>query len=139
MFTEKHSLLKLYKTDKKAYSLAVGSFGERLAADFLRKTGYKVLARNFSCKIGEIDIVAEKDDTTVFVEVKTRKNSDYGLACEFVNYKKQQKIINTSIYYKRKYGTKENLRYDIIEVYTSAPEFNNKINHIENAFSGRYI
>ncbi|PJE68462.1 YraN family protein, partial [Candidatus Shapirobacteria bacterium CG10_big_fil_rev_8_21_14_0_10_38_8] len=56
----------------------LGGRGESLAVDILRKQGYKILQRNFSCKIGEIDIIALDDNVLIFVEVKTRSNSWYG-------------------------------------------------------------
>ena len=109
-----------------------GKTGEKLARDYLIKKGYRILEINYRNKVGEIDIIAFDNDVLIFIEVKSRTNTNYGYAYEAVNYKKQQKIINTSlIYIKSKRYDKFQLRYDIIEVYLTNKS---SINHIENAF-----
>jgi putative endonuclease len=85
--------------------------------------------------MGEIDIIAEKDDCTVFVEVKTRKGNRFGNASEYVDSRKQEKIKKTALCYISKLET--DMRFDVIEVYYSDAygEFEvTSINHIENAF-----
>lgn len=109
-----------------------GKAGEKIAKDYLIKNGYRVLETNYRNRLGEIDIITFYNDILVFIEVKSRTNINYGYAYEAVNYKKQRKIINTSlVYIKNKNLDKFQLRYDIIEVYMT-----NKlsVNHIENAF-----
>lgn len=109
-----------------------GKKGESIARDYLVQNGYQILDTNYRNKIGEIDIIALNNNILIFVEIKTRTNTNYGYAYEAVNYKKQRKILNTSlIYIKEKKLDGLQLRYDIIEVYMT-----NKlsINHIENAF-----
>ncbi|MDR7869927.1 MAG: YraN family protein [Tissierellaceae bacterium] len=109
-----------------------GKNGEKVAIEYLMKNGYKILETNYRNKIGEIDIIALYKDIIVFVEVKSRSSTNYGYAYEAVNFRKQRKIINTSlIYMKYKKIDTFQLRYDIIEVY-----FTNsiRVNHIENAF-----
>ena len=64
--------------------MALGERGERFAARYLRQHGYKILVRRFKTRAGEIDIVCRHKDWLVFVEVKTRKNDDYGLPSEAV-------------------------------------------------------
>ena len=109
-----------------------GIVGEKIATKYLISKGYKILDRNYRTKIGEIDIIALKDDLLVFVEVKSRTNINYGYPYEAVNWKKQDKIINNSYnYLKDKKMEKYQIRYDIIEVYL---QNRIKINHIENAF-----
>ncbi|PIU03119.1 hypothetical protein COT44_04445 [Candidatus Shapirobacteria bacterium CG08_land_8_20_14_0_20_39_18] len=78
----------------------LGGRGESLAVDILRKQGYKILQRNFSCKIGEIDIIALDDNVLIFVEVKTRSNSWYGLPEEAITPWKIRKIARVGDYYK---------------------------------------
>ena len=56
----------------------LGARGEALAADYLEKNGYRILDRNYRCRMGEIDLVARKENTLAFVEVKLRKNTSYG-------------------------------------------------------------
>jgi archaeal holliday junction resolvase (hjc) len=109
----------------------LGDFGEAEASNYLVKNGYTILDKNFRILQGEIDIIALQQNILCFIEVKTRKNTDFGLACEAVNYKKQQTIrFVASIYlntHKIKY---EEIRFDVIEIYTDTEE----IIHLENAF-----
>ena len=70
-----------------------GKSGEDRVVSFLRKQGWGVVKRNYQCRFGEIDIIAyDPDGCMVFVEVKTRKNTEYGYASEYVDFYKQQKI-----------------------------------------------
>ena len=109
----------------------IGNFGEDAAAEYLKEKGYNVIQRNFRCKTGEIDIICVKDGCTVFVEVKTRKNSLYGSAAEFVNYSKQVKIKRAAMYFIK--NADADMRFDIIEVYHKGGKIT-EINHIEDAF-----
>jgi len=109
----------------------IGNFGEDAAVEYLKNKGYLILQRNFRCKSGELDIIAVKDGCTVFVEVKTRKNSKYGYASEFVDYRKQEKIRKAAMYFIKSYDA--DMRFDVIEVYHSGASVN-EINHIEDAF-----
>ena len=74
----------------------IGNMGEDKIAWNYRVKGYKIIARNFSCKYGELDIVAQKGSTIAIVEVKTRKNANFAHAKDYVDYKKQAKIKNTA-------------------------------------------
>ena len=71
----------------------LGDWGEEKAARYLRRKGYRILDRNFSCRQGEIDIIAEKSGVVAFVEVKLRKNADFAQAREFVTARKQARIL----------------------------------------------
>ena len=105
--------------------------GEEKIAWHYRIKGYKVIARNFSCRYGELDIVAQKRDTIAVVEVKTRKNSNFADAKDYVDYKKQARIKRaTDIFLQLNKLTEYNIRFDVAEVYTE----NRTINIIENAF-----
>lgn len=109
-----------------------GRLGEKLAREYLMENKYQIIESNFRNKIGEIDIIASKEEKIIFIEVKSRTSLIYGYPYEAVNYKKQRKIINTSIsYIKYKNLRKKQIRYDIIEVYLTRPP---EINHIKNAF-----
>lgn len=109
-----------------------GAIGEKLAVSYLIKNNYKIIDRNFKCKLGEIDIIATIDDVVVFVEVKTRKSLIYGYPYEAVTLSKQQKIIKTAhSYIKLKKIMDKQYRFDIIEVYLNGSI---RINHIKNAF-----
>lgn len=108
----------------------LGTSGEAKAAQFLRDKGYKILATNFSNKVGEIDIVAEDKNFVVFVEVKTRSSKLFGLPCEAVTWHKQQKIRQVSLSYlkSQKILNKVQSRFDVVEI------IDDEIRHIENAF-----
>ncbi len=114
----------------------LGEFGENKAVQFLRRKGYRIIQRNYSCKFGEIDIIARKDKFIVFVEVKLRKNSDFAEAKEFVTAAKQRRIISTASLWLAKNSSELQPRFDVVEVY--APEGERtlfpRINHIEDAF-----
>ena len=114
-----------------------GNWGEDRAARYLRLHGYRIVERNFRCRQGEIDIIARKGEIIAFVEVKQRKNADFGEAREFVTYAKQRRIIAAAELWLLKTGSELQPRFDVIEVY--APEGTRtlfpEINHIENAFS----
>ena len=78
----------------------LGNLGEELAIELLKKNGYKILQRNFQCKLGEIDIIALDKNTLVFVEVKTRWSKEFGLPEESITPWKIRKISQVSQYYK---------------------------------------
>ena len=113
----------------------IGNFGEEKACAYLEKQGISVLKRNFHARCGEIDIIAKDGDTIVFAEVKTRLSKDYGAPSEFVDFRKQEKIIQTALYYLGNDDT--DMRFDVIEVmYKFAGDTMavTEINHIKSAF-----
>ena len=77
------------------YRKSVGDLGERIAADFLIRKGYHIKSKNYHSRFGEIDIIAEREGFLYFVEVKTRRNVDFGLAEESVGFSKKEKIFKT--------------------------------------------
>ncbi len=113
-----------------------GYEGEDLACDYLFNNGYSIVERNFSCKIGELDIVAidhSQKDQLVFVEVKTRKNFHCGHPAESVNTLKKRHIYRTAEYYLLvKKLQKAFCRFDVIEILNYNSNLL-KINHIKNA------
>lgn len=113
-----------------------GDWGEEKAATYLKRHGYKIIGRNCRYRQGEIDIVAEKKDLVIFVEVKTRKNADYAEAREFVTAAKQQRVIAAAQLWMQENSCEKQPRFDVIEVYSPNGEngFSVKINHLENAF-----
>ena len=97
----------------------LGKFGEDFACRYLQQQGYKILFRNFRCRIGEIDIIAVKNDVLSFIEVKTRQSKTYGLPCEAVNLSKQKKIYRCAEFYMQSKGiilTMPVLSFDVIEI-----------------------
>ncbi len=114
---------------------SIGNFGEDLAEEYLRKSGYEIIERNFKCKIGELDIIGKDDKYIVFIEVKARYNNFYGAPCEAVTHGKQFKIYKTAQYYimiKKLYN--RNFRFDVIEIILSKIDNNHNIRLIKNAF-----
>jgi len=109
----------------------VGDFGENIASKFVENKGYCIIARNYRVKSGEVDIIAMDSNVLVFIEVKTRKNSEFSFARESVNYKKQSRIKNVArSYIAENFLIYDHIRFDIIEIYTDKKH----IQHFENAF-----
>lgn len=115
--------------------IATGDKGEQFAANYLKRLGYKIIAVKYRAKTGEIDIIAKDKEFLVFAEVKTRRSTAYGLPAEAVNYRKQQKIINTALCFLKQRGiTDSACRFDILEIYLGTEAIT--CNHITNAFGG---
>lgn len=112
---------------------SIGYRGETAACACLKSKKYKIIKRNYRKKCGEIDIIAQKDDLLVFVEVKTRKSDEYGAPCEFVTRSKQEKIIKTAKYFLSENNFNSNVSFDVIEVYHNGKKIVKTL-HIENAF-----
>ena len=113
-----------------------GAWGETVAAEYLRKKKYKLLAAGYRCRFGEIDLIACDRKHLIFVEVKTRKDGDFALAREFVDARKQSRLRSTAEMYLSQNPTVLQPRFDVIEIYapqgiqTKDPQ----INHLEGAF-----
>ena len=112
----------------------IGKIGEDIAESYLIKNNYEIIERNFSCRQGEIDIIAKYKNEIVFIEVKTRSNNKYGNPIDAVTYFKKDHMLKSIQYYL--FSKKlENcfIRIDIIEVYKKGYRF--FINHIKNAIN----
>src|SRR6266581_880712 len=95
----------------------LGRTGERLAAGELSRQGYRILEQNFRCSYGEIDLVAEDEHDLVFVEVKTRRGTAYGLPEEAVTLRKRRKLVEIATYYLDLHAASERAwRIDVIAV-----------------------
>ena len=114
-----------------------GRWGEERAAQYLQLRGWKIVDRNFSCRFGEIDLIASRRGILAFIEVKTRRDASHGEAREFVTAAKQQRILSAASLYLSSHETELQPRFDVIEIYApDGPETRfPRINHIENAFS----
>lgn len=114
----------------------LGNFGEEKAARYLQRKGYRIIDRNFSCRLGEVDIIAQKSAYIVFVEVKLRKNSDFAYAREYVTASKQRRVISAATLWMGRNNCQLQPRFDVVEVYAPRGEktFRPEINHIEDAF-----
>lgn len=113
-----------------------GKIGEDIATTYLQQSGYKIIERNFECNQGEIDIIAQDKEETVFIEVKTRECALYGLPKEAVDQTKKKHIYRSAEFYVYlKHLENVPIRIDVIEVYKKQGKF--KVNHIKNAITER--
>lgn len=102
----------------------VGKEGEFRAADYLDGKGFEIIARNYSCRYGEIDIVAMDGETLCFIEVKTRTSTDYGLPCEAVGYRKVQHIKRAAFHFMQRHPRRcEKMRIDVLELLKSGDRY----------------
>ena len=113
----------------------LGRWGERQAEKFLKRRGLRTLARNFSCKTGEIDLVmVAADGGIVFVEVKTRADESFAAAESAVTGTKRQKLIRAARFFLRSYEIEERpYRFDVVTIALDRAGAE-KIEHFENAF-----
>ena len=115
---------------KNFYKKFLGRAGEVKAAEFLKKKGYKIIKTNYKTCFGEIDLIAQDNEYTVFIEVKTRTSEDYGLPSEAVDNRKVEKYYKVATeYLQRNKKTDSPCRFDVVEIE------NGQINHIIDAFS----
>ena len=113
-----------------------GAWGEALAAEYLRKKRYTLVAAGYRCKFGEIDLIVKNRKYLVFVEVKTRKSAQFARGADYVDGYKQDRLRITASMYLSQNPTELQPRFDVIEIYapegpaTARPE----ISHLEDAF-----
>lgn len=108
-----------------------GSRGEEIVVDFLKKKGYTIKTCNYLCHTGEIDIIAEIGDIVVFVEVKARRNQNYGRPAEAVTPNKIKKIERTALWYMSANKLHHRpARIDVVEVLWENEGV--RIEHLEN-------
>ncbi len=113
---------------------AAGTKGEEIAIDYLQKNGYTILDKNFRVgRMGEIDIIARESEYICFIEVKTRSSTVFGMPCEAVDRRKQERITRLSqVYISRRHLHDRNIRFDIAEVFKEKAGV--RVNLIKNAF-----
>ncbi len=97
---------------------AIGRVMEQKAVSYLENSGYQILQQNFSCKMGEVDIIAMHDDVLVFVEVKYRATKAFGHPFAAVDHKKQKRICNVAAYfvYTHRQYAKSDIRFDVVSI-----------------------
>jgi len=127
--------LQTYSTE--ASHLKAGRWGEKQAEHFLRKADYQILGRRV--RVGrhdELDLIARQgDDTMVFVEVKTRKNENYGRPAASVNREKRRRLSRAAVgFLKKRKLRPPYIRFDVVEVIGGLDGGTPEIRHIENAF-----
>ena len=113
-----------------------GAWGEALAGEYLRKKRYTLVAANYRCKFGEIDLIVKDRRHLVFVEVKLRKSPKFAQALEYVDRRKQDRLRITASIYLSQNPTPLQPRFDVIEIYAPAGTATEKpeIYHLEDAF-----
>ena len=114
----------------------LGAWGEALAAEYLRKKKYQIVACRYRCRFGEIDLIVKNKKILAFVEVKLRKSDRFASAMEYVDRRKQDRLRMTASLYLSQNETDLQPRFDVIEIY--APNGmdtpNPEIIHLEDAF-----
>ncbi|OGY24833.1 MAG: hypothetical protein A2Y57_00255 [Candidatus Woykebacteria bacterium RBG_13_40_7b] len=111
----------------------LGRLGEDLAAEYLKKQGYKILDRNFHSRVGELDIVAQDKETLVFIEVKTRWSKKFGLPVEAITSWKLKSILKTAEYYKLLHSSlPDSLRIDAVAIEIDQNNNPLKFDHLKN-------
>ena len=111
----------------------IGKRGELLAQKYLKGVGYEIIEANYRCRLGEIDIIASKDDYIVFIEVKTRRNNNYGFPYESVSVVKQEKIRKVAAYYLNANNLlQRDCRFDVVSIEKNDMDYTCEI--IQDAF-----
>ncbi|KRE83203.1 endonuclease [Paenibacillus sp. Soil766] len=123
---------RLHKDDRKM----LGRQGEELAFAYLLEREYQIVERNWRCRSGEIDIIAEKSNKLIFIEVRTRRPSNrFGTAKESVDYRKQAKVREIAQFYMHRFQKYEqSIQFDVIAVKMSESNTEPNIVHIQEAF-----
>jgi len=115
---------------------ALGELGERWARDYLEKRGYRIRDTNFHCREGEIDIVAQHEDSLVFVEVRTKTGSAFGTPEESVTTAKQEKLASVAMSYLQTHdGLPSEWRIDVVAIEVSPRGRVTRTELIQNAVS----
>jgi putative endonuclease len=110
-----------------------GKLGEDIATSYLKKKGYAIITRNYTCPYGEADIIARDKDEIVFVEVKSKRVRDFGDPMEAVDLKKQRTLSKVALCYLNEKDLDDcNARFDVVSIYFSYKE--PSVELIENAF-----
>ncbi len=115
-----------------------GDQAEQLALDYLQKNQLVLLEKNFQINAGEVDLIMQDQagDALVFVEVRYRKNADFGGAAESVTPKKQQRIIKAALAYQQKHAPRSSMRFDVVAIEGDNVSDSSNINWIKSAFDG---
>lgn len=119
---------------KRAASQPAGNQGEQLARQYLERQGYRFLAANWRCKVGEIDLIMQDKTTRVFVEVRLRRPTTFGAGFETVGWQKQRKLLRAVAFYQQKENYWGDVRFDIVSIEHSSTA-GSRLEHIVHAFS----
>lgn len=111
-----------------------GALGEKIAADYMVERGYAIRERNFRTREGEIDIIADRGDTLVFVEVRTRRSRACGTPEESITRRKKERMVSLAeAYMEDRDGLPQSWRIDVVALELDANGGVSRIEHIENA------
>lgn len=117
----------------------IGALGEADAASYLKKRHWRIEGMNHRTRFGEVDIIATKNNVIAFIEVKTRRTDAYGQAREFVDSRKQHRVILAAMDWLKRYPTTMQPRFDVMEMYFDPVKKRiSEVNHIENAFEAEH-
>lgn len=109
----------------------IGRYGEDVATEFLEKRDYVIISRNFLCKQGELDIIAQKEEEIIFCEVKTRTNEKFGKPRDAVDFSKKSHMWNSARYFLHINNlVNKYIRFDVIEIFIDKNK--TYVNHIKN-------
>lgn len=113
-----------------------GILGEKLARNLLKKRGYRIIETNYRCPHGEIDIVAWKKDTLVFIEVRTKKSLEFGSPEESITPIKKERIRTTALHYLQTHDDAPSMwRIDMVAIELDQQEKPSRIDILENVVS----
>jgi putative endonuclease len=107
-----------------------GEAAEQFAADFLQRQGMKITLRNYRCRFGEIDLIAQDGKTLVFIEVKSRRAENFGGAAASITHDKRDKLLRAARHYLAQHGKAPPCRFDAVLIRGEPPQ----IEWIRNAF-----
>lgn len=111
--------------------IRTGQAGENRAAAYLQQNGYIIVRQNYRHRRAEVDIIAQKENLLIFVEVKTRGTDRYGYPEEAVDFRKEALLLNAAGAYIEETGWQHDVRFDIISITLTSPP---TVHHIEDAF-----
>lgn len=118
--------------------LSLGEKGEKIARRYLKKKGYRILARNYRTRLGEIDLVAEEAGVVVFIEVKTRSGIEYGQPFEAITRKKRRQISKVALeYLNNNKQFDRSARFDVVSILLTS-ESSPQIEVVQDAFDLSY-
>lgn len=114
---------------------ALGQKGEKLAQDYLKSKGYRILEANYRCSIGEIDIIAENKNRFAFVEVRTRSSREYGTPEESITEVKKEKLASLCMEYINNHKVSREWHLDLVAVEVNAEGKLKRIDHIPDVLA----
>ncbi len=116
---------------------SLGAWGEAVATDYLEKQGCRILSRNYTCRYGELDLVAQQGEFLLFVEVKARSGRSWDTPAQALTRKKQEKLLLAAQTYLQEHPTTLQPRFDLIQVFfhleQGTPKLD-RVDHLPGAF-----